>query len=318
MKQTIVFVSYISRSGSTLLCRLLDAYNEISVGIEAGFPGFIKELVPERYKTISCRSSLDQYLDELFEDIRFKEWHIIRKRLTARLEKVGYPLSFQDILLSCLREYFGNNGGEVWVHKAGYYVDLLDEVAATFPGSKNIFLVRDPRAIFLSQKNATCLYTGKSMGHSIYIFVEQYKKRTRIVMNNPLNKEFLVIKYEELVQIDGFVEKKILPFLGILDAIAGEDHYAKKIPVNQQFLHTNVSDQPNKKSIEKWKKGLQWHEIAFIQKRLKKAMKFYGYEPFDEKKISWSERLLYLQKEIGYVLFSTRIFFSKIKNLKKG
>ena len=314
MKQTIAFINYISRSGSTLLCRLLDAYNEISVGIEAGFPGFMTELVPEKYNPMTSKKQLDHYLDELYEDIRFKEWQVNRTSLIARLGKIGYPITFQDILLSCLQEYFGHHSGVVWVHKAGYYVDLLDEVRASFPGSKNIYMVRDPRAIFLSQKNATCLYTGKSMGSSLCYFIYQYKKRMRIVMNNSKSKDLLVIKYEELVQEDNYVEKNVLPFLGIPDAISGEDNYANKIPENQKFLHTNVSAQPNKKSIAKWKNGLQNHEVVFIQNKLKNEMKFHGYDLGEKKKkIPWRERFFYLQKEVEYMVFFARIYFRKIK-----
>lgn len=309
MKPTIVFVNYINRSGSTLLCRLLDAYEGISVGIEAGFPGYIHELIPKQFEIINSETTLTRYLDELFEDIRFQQWKVDRGKLINRLEKIGYPLTFKDILFSCLRECFGNCEAEILVHKAGYYIDLLDEVKAVFPGSKNIYIVRDPRAIFSSQKNAVCIYTGKSMGYSLPSSVYQYKKRMNTVMDNLSNKDLLVIKYEDLVQQKNYMEKTVLPFLAMPHAKkAGDDNYSDKIPDNQRSLHTNVGSQPSGRSIEKWKKGLQPHEILFIQDKLKREMQYWDYELADRQRQTWLERLHYFRKEMGYQFLSLKRF----------
>jgi len=307
MKRTIVFVNYINRSGSTLLCKLLDSYDGISAGIEAGFPGFIHELIPEQYKKINSKASLDLYLNDLFKDIRFQEWNVDRGKLLSRLEKIGYPLTFKEILLCCLEEYFGDCKAKIWVHKAGYYIDLLEEVLSVFPDSKNIYIVRDPRAIFSSQKQAVSIYEGKSMGYSLCAFIYQYKKRMNVVMNNLSSMDFLVVKYEDLVKQNDYMEEIVLPFLAMQYAKKnGEGNYSEKIPDNQRSLHTNVSSQPSGKSIEKWKKGLQRHEILFIQKKLKSEMQYWGYEFADKQRLTWGDRFLYLKKEMEYLIFSTK------------
>lgn len=317
LKPKVVFVNYISRSGSTLLCRLLDAYGGISVGIEAGFPGYVNELIPEKHKKINDKASLDCYLDDLFVDIRFQQWNVDRGKLISKLEKIGYPLTFKEILLCCLEEYFGDCKAKIWVHKAGYYIDLLDEVSFVFPNSKNIYVVRDPRAIFSSQKNAICIYEGKSMGYSLPAFVNQYKKRINIVKENKANKDLLVIKYEDLVQQNSYMEKIVLPFLAMPYAKKnGGDTYSEKIPDNQRALHTNVSSQPSGRSIEKWKKGLQLHEILFIQDKLKSEMQYWNYKFTDRQRLNWLEWLFYLKKEMEYQILSLKNLLHNI--LKKA
>lgn len=276
-EQQFVFVSYISRSGSTLFCRLLDRYDDISVGIEAGFPGFVSSLFPEQYREINSKEILEKYLDELYRDIRFQQWNVDRDKLFQRLEAEGYPLYFPQILKNCMIEYFGGSETRFFVHKAGYYIDILDEVSSFFPGAKHIYIIRDPRAIYASQKNASCIYTGKSMGHSLVGFLHQYKKRVRILAENVKNRDLIVIRYEDLVNNEEIVEEKVLPFLGLEGVSRGITDYSARIPENQKFLHTNVSSEVNTNSVEKWKNQLEEREISFIQKKLRREMKKYNY-----------------------------------------
>ncbi len=303
-----VFINYISRSGSTFLCRLLDEYEEIAVGIEAGFPGAIHRLIPVEYETISDDHTLNRYLDELFQDIRFQEWKIDREVLFEKLHSGGYPLTFKDILLNCMIEYFGDTSAKVFVHKAGNYIDILEDVQQIFGDAKNIFVMRDPRAIFNSQKNATCLYTGKSMGHSLPYFVWQYRKRARIVAQNKRNKNLFCIRYENLIENTEGVMAEMLRFLNVRgDKKIEAGGYADKIPANQQKLHTNVKSDPNRKSLEKWKTGLGKHEVLFIQNRLSREMAAMNYLPVSVSGLSAKEWLAYLRTELDYRILQAKM-----------
>ncbi|MGV1098224.1 sulfotransferase [Thiovibrio sp. JS02] len=298
----LAFVSYLSRSGSTLLCKLLDQFADIAVGIEAGFPGAITKLVPKEYEIIQDGNQLNSYLDELFEDIRFKEWKVDRKALVRKLTEHGYPLTFRDILLSCLKEYFGNTGAQVFVHKAGYYVDVLNTAEKTFPGAKHIFVVRDPRAIFNSQKNARCIYTGKSMGHSLPYFVWQYKKRIKILSDNATNNSLLCVPYESLIGDPALWIRNVLRYLDVSEEKKETGaSYSDKIPENQQALHVNVRSDPNAKSLEKWRSGLLPFELKFIQARLASEMAAYGYEPIDVPPLSVKDRMAILRSGYYYM-----------------
>ncbi len=306
MEPQLVFISYINRSGSTLLCKVLDQYEEISVGIEAGFPGYMTKLIPDEYKEINNDASLEKYLDELFGDIRFAQWKIDREKLIKRLHSSEYPLTFKEILTACLHEYFGKATAKVFVHKAGFYVDMLNDVRQAFGPAKNLFIIRDPRAIYNSQKNATCIYTGKSMGCSLPYFINQYKKRTRLVRENLKNKDFYCVKYEDLVQDNEKVMNTIFTFLNLRNPTRGSNCYSEKIPDNQKSLHTNVGSDPNKNSLEKWITGLEKHEVHFIQKQLREEMEFFDYQPDKLAMLSLPSWMDYLKNKIPYVYLQLR------------
>lgn len=304
----LAFVNYLSRSGSTFLCRLLDEYEGVAVGIEAGFPGAIHRLIPLEYETIADDQTLNRYLDELFADIRFQEWKIDRQLLFDTLKSAGYPLTFKDILLNCMIEYFGSATATVFVHKAGYYMDILREVQETFGDAKNIFVIRDPRAIFNSQKNATCLYTGKAMGYSLPYFVWQYRKRAKIVEDNKNNKKLFCIRYENLIENTEDVLAATLRFLGVKgDKKKEAGGYGDKIPASQQKLHTNVTSGPNRKSLEKWKAGLGKHEVLFIQNKLSREMAAMNYAPVAVSGLCGKEWLAYLRTELNYRLLQVKM-----------
>ncbi|MEN8258768.1 MAG: sulfotransferase [Thermodesulfobacteriota bacterium] len=304
----LAFVNYLSRSGSTFLCRLLDEYEEVSVGIEAGFPGAIHRLIPVDYEEISDDHTLKRYLDELFGDIRFQEWKIDREVLFRKLKSGGYPLTFKDILLNCMIEYFGDATAKVFVHKAGYYIDILEDVQKTFGDTKNIFVIRDPRAIYNSQKNASCLYTGKAMGHSLPYFVWQYRKRARIVEKNKGAKNLFCIRYENLIENTQDVVAATLRFLEVRGGKKKKaGGYGDKIPANQQKLHTNVTSAPNRKSLEKWKTGLRKDEILFIQNRLSREMSAMNYVPVSLSGLSGKEWLAYIRTELTYRILQVKM-----------
>jgi len=297
----IVFVNYLSRSGSTLLCKLLDRYKGISVGIEAGFPGAITKLIPDEYREINEDGLLARYLDELYQDVRFRDWKVDQQRLFSRLRRTGYPLTFRDILLACLEEYFGHGRVEIYIHKAGFYIDILDDVRSIFGDCvKNIFIIRDPRAIYSSQNNATCIYSGRLMGSCLANFVYQYKKRVQIVKADKSNT-LLCIKYEDLVKDTDQVMEKVLSFLGIPHAELEDGDYADRIPDGQKQLHVNVGDAPNINSFDKWKAKLRAHEVLFIQRKLSSEMRSLGYKPVCVDGLSATGFFLYMILELKYI-----------------
>jgi len=188
-------------------------------------------------------------------------------------------LTFRSVLRACFDEYFGENDADIYIHKAGYYIDILDEVRDVFGDSvKNIYITRDPRAVYSSQNSATCIYSGTLMGRCLANFVYQYKKRARIA-NSDNTGNLLCLKYEDLIEDSGKVVESVLTFLGLPEAVIEGGSYAARIPDGQKHLHENVGSAPNMKSFNKWQTKLAAHEVRFIQKKLSGEMRGLGYEP---------------------------------------
>lgn len=306
--QTIVFVNYISRSGSTFLCSELAKLPDVSVGIEAGFPGFPDRLIPKRFVPIRSEEQLNEYLNLLFADIRFKEWGLDRTKLTNDLKEKGWPIEFSDVFKACFEGYFSPDKlGSVWVHKAGGYLNDFEFCNAQFPSSKQIFVVRDPRSIYNSQKTAKDLYSTGTMGVNVMSFISEYQRRvSRALELAKHNKNVLLVKYEEMVDDLDSTLVRIKAFIGYVETGAvSVDSYSDRIPENQRSLHANVGQSAKPELKTKWKKGLTDLDLKLIEEGLKGIMLELSYEPFSSRSLSLSER------------FSLR--FSLLKNrFRKG
>ncbi|ARN74095.1 sulfotransferase family protein [Oceanicoccus sagamiensis] len=272
----LIFVNYQSRSGSTFLCRLLDEYDDIAVGIESGFPGFPFRVLPTLDDPILDEASLSAYLDELFDDVRFKEWGLDKNTTFKALSGKGYPLVFSDIFTYCFDKYFAGNTSSFRIHKSGFYTFCLDEVRKQFPQSKHIYIQRDPRGIFSSIKEADFLYDKKK--GNIISFINGYKKRTRVINDNLGEKDFLLLRYEDLIDNQEKVITSVVDFIGLKNKSKSEDtSYFEKIPENQRHLHNNVKGRSSTKSLDKWSTRLSYSEQAAINTFLKKELSVFNY-----------------------------------------
>lgn len=123
MKQ-ILFLTYLSRSGSTLLARMLDEYVDIGVTPEARIP----DGITHGDTTVSDNSDQGSYPNELYNDEKFRAWNVSRGNIRLKLEQFSLPVRFQDILLSILSEYFLNGNVSTYVIKQGLYIHHLDTI----------------------------------------------------------------------------------------------------------------------------------------------------------------------------------------------
>lgn len=303
----LVFVNYLSRSGSTLLCTLLDEYEGITVGIEGGFPGFDSNLMPTDMPIIHNNADLDRYLSSLFSDIRFSEWKLEINSVKKALLDIGYPLRFRDILITCLKMHLGLDS-KYWIHKSGFYLECVNQARSEFPGAKHLYIQRDPRAIYSSQKNATSLYNSKPMAISLVAFAMRYQKRASTLAVQAGSPDILEIRYEDLVTNKEQTIQTVLNFLGAAGLRRKtESNYKDKIPENQLSLHENINKSPMESGLDKWKSTLSPLETRFLEASLCNELELNGYEI--------THPPLTLKQHGQYLALRLRLLSSKLKKL---
>lgn len=271
----IYFLDYLSRSGSTLLAKKMSTYKDILVGIEADFiDGIIRGKVD-----IQSDGELDKYLSKIYKDPKFLGWGIKKNVLKNRLLTFGFPILFNDILRTVLNEYFKNGKAEVYIHKSNFYYRSINKVKKIFPEAKFIFIDRDPRAIFNSQKHANDFLLKKLNWGNIVSFLFAYKKSQKI-LNIYTSLNFLyIVKYENLITQEEAEMNALLKFLSVKnEKKRGDYNYYEKIPNNQKILHKNLKDEKNIVSrVDAWKKELKNYEIYILQFILHKELKKNNY-----------------------------------------
>lgn len=172
----IVFLTYISRSGSTYLAKLLDEYNDIGVTIESQIPDGI------RWGRCNIKNSddLEKYLKKLYSYEKFNYWNIKKSRLKKILMNSDFPIKFNIVLPIILNEYFRNISATTWIYKAGYYVNYIKDLKKIFPEAKILHIIRDPRAIYSSQRVFTAIKNKKPITASVIPFTKNYNRITTI------------------------------------------------------------------------------------------------------------------------------------------
>jgi hypothetical protein len=272
----ITFLTYLSRSGSTLLASKLDKYSEIGVSIEENWEdGILKGKVK-----LNCEEDLDQYLMNISASKKFKFWHIDSLELKKDLLKLSFPISYKDVLAAIYKQFFGNDEIKYFIHKKGAYFMHYKKVLRIFPDAKILFIDRDPRGIYNSQKKSIDSITGKCMRSNPVRFAIYYKK-SRLVVNRILNKPFfLKTSYEKLITDEKDELSRILKFIGLkrISTINQSNDYFNKIPETQRHLHGNIKkDKIVKQRMQGWQKELDDCDVAFLQCVLKKEIKELDY-----------------------------------------
>ena len=321
-KNKIFFLTYLARSGSTLLSKKLSQIKNLGVGIEED----IEDNISKGCFKLKSEEGLDKYLDQIFSDEKFKNWKIKKSDLkTQLLSNHKFPISFNEVLTEIFDLYFNGEQKEVYVHKKGNYYLFWREVLKTFPNSKFIFIYRDPRAIYNSQsKNKNS--QNRIMQKNIYTFAYSYRLAHRLLSRlNKRNDKLLTIKYEDLVINEDYILNLIFYFLYIEKLVkSGSNDYYKRIPENQLHLHNNVKLNYNDdKRINAWKSELSNSEIFIIEKLLKKEIVHLDYKLLDVslnnlsafRRIILSFRLSYY-KSLNNLKLLLRLYL-KIHKLKK-
>jgi hypothetical protein len=263
------------RAGSTLLARELDRCEGLAVGIEESLPDGIVWGEPVK---IHSRQELDHYLEQVYRDEKIRAWGVDKMRLREKLlTDHALPLEFSHVLVSLLLLYFGDRAPGCVIHKKGPYFRHIEKVRTLFPGSGIIFMERDPRAVYNSQKQALRSKTGDPMAESLSTFVFQYLESQQIIKRY-LSKDFFCrVSYEDLLADPSGVIARLLDFLELPVSRFGDGSYQSRIPSAQRHLHENLGKDMIGGRVDAWKQELGADEIYFLQKALKRTLRNKGY-----------------------------------------
>ena len=286
-RDKLVFLTYLNRSGSTYLASKLAAYDEIGVGIEARFqdgwilPGF----------SAQNSQDLENYLDTLYQDKKFLSWGVAREELREALRAYSFPLKFSEILTESLSLYSGLISENVLLHKCGEYYRCVAKIRDELPGAKFIFIDRDPRAIYSSQKRSLDSQTELPMEENIHHFIFGYLDTLSIIDSLQNDPNFILIRYEDLVEKEVAVLAKVTGFLGVSAKKRTEDgSYFIAVPESQQHLHNHVkSGVPQKKRITGWQIELPVSDILLLQSVLKRHLISQGFSFYSPPQIGFSD-----------------------------
>ncbi|KAA3607020.1 MAG: sulfotransferase [Calditrichaeota bacterium] len=314
MPKQFVFLTYLNRSGSTLLAKKLNAYIDIAVSIEAILLNYDKI---DNF-SINSEVELDKALNELFNhtDKKFIKWEIEKNTLKEKYLSEGLPIKLGTFLTTIFDIYFQNNPAKVHFYKYGHMFKYVERIWKEFPESKLIFIERDPRAIFNSQKVSLDSRSGKPMENDIIKFVRNYKIQQETISRLKNNKHFFLLTFEEMITDEERTLNGVIDFVGASKVKTESNDYFNRIPDQQKHLHQNLKSTENKSDrMHAWKNELSKADIIFMQKVLIKELSSKGYSIERFNNLNYAEKLEVLSLRVKFFFFHSFKYFL-LNNLK--
>lgn len=318
----IIFLTYINRSGSTYLAQILSASDDLLVCPEAEI--LVQEFLEDPGKNFSLSElyakKLIQYLEN---DRKLKHWGLTD-------EDVGSLSSVKDnfeAFKQLLRNYRDKTKPDATkiMFKAERIVYLWDKInMAKYPDDKIqlISVIRDPRAIYASQKKTLWPGTDQPFSqNSVHTALSWCRYIRKVLRLSALYKNTIHIRFEDLLKEPVKSLNTLMNKLQLskIDFQPEEGDLYNRIPADQKIIHGNIQLQPVVEKENEWKQKLTGLEIDLIQTTARKELHGAGYKTQQRKsgliKI-FSIRIL--QVVFYYFnLYSSRAFF-KLKKMIYG
>lgn len=283
-KPKIIFLSYINRSGSTYLSAKLNSHKDIVVTPEASFPQSLLGYASN--EIYLSTDDLKPYIRHLFDDYKFASWKLNKEELLSLASKQwpdrAQASSLMPIILSLYVEQI-NLEAKVVIFKEGAR-SVLDSnrFFDHFPEAGLIHMIRDPRAVFHSQRKSK----GSVDGLPMAISPKEFAQNWNLVMESSRNLkakavEYRELRYEDLIQETNNAWDEILQWIGLTDLEIPTDvaAYNIAIPDRQKHLHDRLSGKPDASRIDSWRDQLAAEEVAIIEFYCSGEMREHQYEP---------------------------------------
>jgi hypothetical protein len=277
-----VFVCGRGRSGSSLLLRLFDGHSQVyAIPRESRL---LTEIGPA-FRRNGDRAAVEAYMMVRFADFRAGEAQAEAAKWVsqgvAELDNAS-PTLGRDLIriaLEALAAARDPAGARCFLEKTPKNEEHFDEIFQVFPQARVIFLVRDPRAVYLSNKRSDEFRMEPAF------VARQWVKSLRCALRQVVKfgraPQMLVLRYEDLVGRPRQTLQGLCDFLGVDfdETLVRPTVYGGPWQGNaygSDAAHT-YEIEPSK--ADSWKDEITPEENAAIVAEARFEMSLLGYRP---------------------------------------
>jgi hypothetical protein len=211
-----VFVCGRGRSGSSLLLRLFDGHRQVyAIPRESRL---LTEVAPA-FRRDGDRAAVEAYLAGRFADYRAGEARAeAAGRIRAQVRRLdpASPTLGRELIriaLEALAAARDPSAARCFLEKTPKNEEHLDEIFQVFPQARIIHLVRDPRAVYLSNKRSETY--RMEPGFVARQWVKSLRCALRQVVKFGRAPQMLILRYEDLVARPRATLDDLCGFLGV-------------------------------------------------------------------------------------------------------
>ena len=288
----IVFVTGASRSGTTMLARLLGAHSAIHTFRELHYFGDLVEVknlkrsLSEEQAVILASSLVARSLRGIYCYQPNEDERRVGKKIANRLKiSERTPTA---IFSEVLRHITEANYKRIPCEQTGRNIFYSETLLAIYPRAKIINIIRDPRAVLASQKNrwkmrklgAAHIHTREMIRnwvnyHPLTMSRLWIKSIGQGIQLNNHNR-FMTIRYEDLTAESESQTRKLCKFLSLTYEPA-----MIEIPMwgSSNLFYNEKQKGLSKLPTEKWRETLTVSEIIISETMTQNLMQHFNYRP---------------------------------------
>ena len=299
-----VFLSYLNRSGSTYLTNLFSKWENVCVCPEADILYELFLIHPNNPIGISQAAKISNRLE------RNSKWQGWKLPTPKNEELTGNSCEvFKRILSAFQKKYYPK--ATCIVYKQNKLIHLLDSEI----DKKDIYwlsLVRNPFAIYASQKTTISPATNKVMSNNPLAFSDQWNTYTALINRHDANRQHHIVFYEQLLNdLDDTMQKfgKYLAPGNNWNKVKNlNGKVAEWLHESYLEMHEGIDGSPQEKSLVKWESILTHNEVAVLSSFCRSFKNYcFDKEPLSESKLYLfrmriSRRLAYWRNTIRNTL----------------
>ena len=289
-----ILISGCYRSGTEYFSLLLSNHPELAVTM---YTTSFMRYSYDRFNPINLKENYTSLLKEAKKRIKIR-WNkkLDIEEITSICDKeknVSYGKLY-DLMMTSL---FLNENKKIWAEKTQLVWREIPDFLNMYPNGKAINVIRDPRSVLASFKKHTYNPEPAYIG-AIFNCYDSMQKS--IAYQKKYKKNFLLIKYEDLVLKPKKILRKVFDFLNVsnnnisLDKSKWIDSYGNKWRFNSEFMEDN-DEFDIQKSIHRWKGNLDKFEVSLCEYINNDLMKHYDYK-IDKKNFEKNEIINYFKK----------------------
>jgi hypothetical protein len=251
-KENHIFVVGPPRSGTTLIKNVIQSHPKIC-GIEKETFFFMKK----NYKNLEIG------------DLKKEKLESIKRKASSVSE-------FFDGVAEVIKN---KNGKNILVEKTPSHALKLGYILNTFPKSRVVFAVRDPRDGFASAKRNPKYMHSLPSGNQTEAYANQWKISVKKYVKYKGSNQICLVKYESFCKRPYVELKNIHKLLSVkANKMQLRTESYSSNSVSDQKGHSRLEEPISARTVGSWKSELKEREVSIIKKIAKKWMRKIGYK----------------------------------------
>lgn len=259
-----IFIIGCNRSGTTLMQFILDSHPDIGIAPETQFLTKLKNMqVADKTR--------EEIINQLFKK-GSKYWQkipVTKEELCQNIRKDSKRALFDSIIRAQAQLRNRTGYGE----KTPDHIFHIERLKKWYTGAKFIQMVRDPRAVTISQILKVAKNKFPYSLHQTINIAKKWKHTSHLGLERKHRDDYKICKFESLIRNPTQTITEICDFLDI---------EMKEEMLSPEIINTSFDKKQkkgfNKKAVTRWKKYLSLINQFMVETICRKEMKKFGYK----------------------------------------